>query len=34
VWMIPQHNQFQSEFDPLRFVSLAVIFHGDQFRPW
>jgi hypothetical protein len=33
LWIILRHNQFQSQFTLLRFISAAVIFHSDQFRP-
>jgi hypothetical protein len=32
IWIILHDNQFLSRSAPLCFVSVAVIFHGDQFR--
>jgi hypothetical protein len=33
VWVIPHQNLFQSPLTLLGFVSLAVLFQGDQWRP-
>jgi hypothetical protein len=33
LWIIPHQNLFQSQLTLLGFVSLAVLFQGDQLRP-